>query len=313
MTPTLSKHPAYYEELAAVTRKLREAAPLIHCITNPISINQCANAILAVGGRPMMAEHPAEVAEITKTAGALVLNLGNITDARMASMPIAAKTANEYGIPIVLDAVGLAGSALRREFTKELLENARMTLIKGNYSEIMTLVEEDYRATGVDAAGDLSEKDMVAACAEAARKYGCMILATGATDILVGRSTDIRTDPTPSSAASSAASPDSPVQTPATTPAAPVTVLIRNGSPMLPTVTGTGCMLGALCGAFLAASPTIYGALTACVVMGIAGERAEAETAGKGTGSFAVSLMDHISTLSAEELAAGLNVTLSVE
>ena len=96
-----------------IRKNLRDRQPLIHCITNPISINQCANAILAVGGRPMMAEHPQEVAEITRTAQSLMLNLGNITDARMESILISAETAQEAGIPFLLDAVGIACSTLR--------------------------------------------------------------------------------------------------------------------------------------------------------------------------------------------------------
>lgn len=289
---------------------------MIHCITNPISINQCANAILAVGGRPMMAEHPAEVAEITRTAGALVLNLGNITAVRMESMPIAARAANEAYIPVVLDAVGLAGSALRRQFVKDLLAICDVQLIKGNYSEIMTLVEEDYRATGVDAAGDLTETRMVEACREASAKYGCMILASGACDILAGSATAADTDPV---ATAGKPAPEPPAATP------PVTFLLRNGTPKLAAVTGTGCMLGALCGAFLAASHSdseftsasagsgataglgpIGAVLTACALMGIAGERAETDTTNKGTGSFAVALMDHISTLNPEDLSQSL-------
>ena len=99
-----------------IRKTVKQTQPLIHCITNPISINQCANGILAIGARPMMAEHPKEVSEITRTAQALMLNLGNITDARMESMLISAKTANEMGIPILLDAVGIACSTLRREY-----------------------------------------------------------------------------------------------------------------------------------------------------------------------------------------------------
>ena len=98
-----------------IRKTVKQTQPLIHCITNPISINQCANAILAVGGRPIMAEHPMEVAEITRTAKALMLNLGNITDARMESIRISAKTATENGIPILLDAVGVTCSQLRRD------------------------------------------------------------------------------------------------------------------------------------------------------------------------------------------------------
>ena len=115
-----------------IRKTVKQNQPLIHCITNPISINQCANAILAIGARPMMAEHPKEVSEITRTARSLMLNLGNITDARMESILISAKTAREQNIPFLLDAVGIACSTLRREYVKELLSTAIPTVIKGN-------------------------------------------------------------------------------------------------------------------------------------------------------------------------------------
>ena len=103
-------------------KESRAKAHLIHCITNPISMNQCANTILALGSKPIMAEHPEEVAEITRTASALLLNLGNISDVRMTSMKISLKEANDKDIPAVLDAVGVSCSALRRRFVSELIK-----------------------------------------------------------------------------------------------------------------------------------------------------------------------------------------------
>ena len=96
------------QRLYEIRKCVYENRPLIHCITNPISIHQCANSVLAVGARPIMAEHPEEVRDITHTANALMLNLGNITDVRMQSMLLSARTAKEKGIPAVLDAVGVA-------------------------------------------------------------------------------------------------------------------------------------------------------------------------------------------------------------
>ena len=123
---------------------IRRKQALIHCITNPISMTQCANAVLAMGARPMMAEHPEEVEEITATAGALLLNLGNISDVRMEAMRRSLKTAKKYQIPVVLDAVGVACSALRRTFAMELLAEAAVTIVKGNYSEITALCDSAY-------------------------------------------------------------------------------------------------------------------------------------------------------------------------
>ena len=101
-------------DLLAIKRKVKEEKPLIHCITNHISINDCANAVLAVGAKPIMAEHPAEVSEITASSKALAINLGNINDTRMKSILLSGKTAFENNIPAIIDIVGVACSSLRR-------------------------------------------------------------------------------------------------------------------------------------------------------------------------------------------------------
>ena len=196
-----------------IRKTVRQTQPLIHCITNPISINQCANGILAIGARPMMAEHPKEVSEITRTAQALMLNLGNITDVRMESMLICAKTAKEMGIPILLDAVGIACSTLRREYIRELLNTATPTVIKGNYSEIQALFRDSYRCTGVDADSGLDIHTVDQAAVSLARSLGTVILASGKVDIV----TDGK-----------------------------CLYHIHNGTPLLSQVTGTGCLQGAL-------------------------------------------------------------------
>ena len=128
-------------DLSGMLDTLRRRSPLIHAITNPISITQCANAVLALGCRPIMAEHPGEVEEITATASALLLNLGNITDVRMESMARSARTARQNGIPITLDAVGAACSRLRRNYARQLMEASAPAVLKGNYAEIVALTD----------------------------------------------------------------------------------------------------------------------------------------------------------------------------
>ncbi len=242
--------------------KVRGRSPLIHCITNPISINQCANAILSCGGRPIMAEHPGEVEEITATAGALLLNLGNITDARMESMPIAAAAAEKAGIPWVLDAVGAACSSLRRRFIASLLNSGVPSLIKGNYSEIMALWQPDYSSSGVDADGSLKTEFMVKIAAGLASRMGTMVLASGAADIVTDGSK---------------------------------TLLIKNGTPQLGSVTGTGCLLGALCACALSVEQDISAPAAAAALLGISGEAAATDL---GPGSFMTGLMDAIYAVS---------------
>ena len=257
--------------VSKILADVRRQQPLIHCITNPISIHQCANAILAVGGRPMMAEHPQEVAEITQTARSLMLNLGNITDARMQSIRISAETAVKTHIPILLDAVGVACSRLRRNYIQELLSVLTPTVIKGNYSEVYALYQDTYCCSGVDADASL-DIQMIDRCAVSlAREKNTILLASGKVDVL----TDGKR-----------------------------LVHIHNGTPQLSAVTGTGCMQGALCATYLSADRSIDGVITACAMLGISGEKSQTP---RGSGTFFVNLMDSLSTLNAEDICANIN------
>ena len=247
---------------------LKEKHPLIHCITNPISINQCANAILAVGARPMMAEHPAEVSVITGNAGAVLLNLGNLTDVRMESMRISASEAEKKGIPFVLDVCGAACLSNRRDYSMELIGAHCPSVIKGNYSEVRALCDPAYRASGVDAEA-VSGSEAIRAARMLAEKYHTTVLASGKTDIVTNGEK---------------------------------VILCHNGTAQLATITGTGCMQGAICAAFLAAADTaMEAAVAATVMLGVCGELAETE---KGSGSFGVNLLDALSTVSDAEILA---------
>ncbi|MBQ8766394.1 MAG: hydroxyethylthiazole kinase [Clostridia bacterium] len=245
---------------------VKDNNPLIHCITNPISINQCANTVLSVGARPIMAEHPKEVSEITKTTDALMLNIGNITDVRMESITISAKTAVENNIPFVFDVVGVACSEMRRKFATDLIEKYPPSIVKGNYSEIKALCSYDYKSAGVDSDGELNIESISKEALNLAQKYNCIVLASGKTDIV----TDGQR-----------------------------LVYVKNGTSQLARITGTGCMLGALCAVYLSANKDIHSAITACVVLGICGELSRTE---KGNGTFMVNLMDILSTLTDNDI-----------
>lgn len=249
-------------KIGKIRRAVSEKKPLIHCITNPISINQCANAILAVGAMPIMAEHPREVREITETADALLLNLGNITDARMEAMLISAKRAEEKNIPTILDAVGVACSALRREYALGLIEASAPTVIKGNYSEIKALCEEEYHSAGVDADTSLDVDSVRALSVRLARRYGSVILATGKKDIITDGERAI---------------------------------YINNGAEAMSSVTGTGCMLGALSAVFMTAEKSIDAIAASAAFFGICGELSVTE---KGSGTYMTNLMDNLSAVS---------------
>ena len=201
-----------------------------------------------------------------------MLNLGNITDVRMESIRISAETAVQTGIPLVLDAVGIACSQLRRSYTCKLLSALTPTLIKGNYSEIYALYRDSYHTSGVDADISLDIPSMDRCVVSLARERNTIILASGKVDILSDGKRLVH---------------------------------IHNGTPQLSAVTGTGCMLGALCAAYLSVERSIDAAIAACAMLGISGEKSQTP---KGNGTFFVNLMDSLSTLSAEDLCANIKL-----
>ncbi len=243
-----------------------QTKPLIHCITNPISINQCANAILAIGAKPIMAEHPREALEITRTADSLMLNIGNITDARMEAMPISLREAIRKNIPVVLDVVGFACSSLRKKFVQKLLKETVPTVIKGNYSEIFAMYNEKYNSSGVDADSSLSEENAEKAAVSLARKYNTIILATGRKDIV----TDGKR-----------------------------LIYINSGTEQLSSVTGTGCMLGALCASYLAMDNSLDSVIYACALLSISGELSETPS---GNATFMQRLMDRLTVITKADI-----------
>lgn len=277
-------------QLEPILTYIQQEAPLIHCITNPISINDCANILLAIGARPIMAEHPDEVAEITAIAKGLALNLGNITDARMASMKISAGTAKDKGIPFVLDLVGLSCSRLRQKYAKELLQIAVPDIIKGNISELRTLLGlPTTPGMGVEA----GQKEMVTQenaleyariFQKQAREYHTILLATGPIDLVVSSEE---------------------------------AYIIANGSNALASITGTGCMNNVLAGACLAgvhgissqATNNTLAAILSCLLLGIAGENIQDIYLNQGPGSFHYSLMDSISQLTPQTIAKQCHIT----
>ncbi len=279
-------------ETSDILKELKEKEPLIHCITNPISMTQCANTVLALGAKPIMAEHPAEVCEITASAKALLLNLGNISDIRIEAMVKAYETATAEGIPVVIDAVGTACSSLRRKFALRLLEDrenrgedsikqGQVLVVKGNYSEIIALNDESYKGKGVDADRNLTPKEVIQAASKIAENYGIVILATGEIDIVTDGNS---------------------------------VFYIKNGTGVMGAITGTGCMLGALVATFLAGD-SAKGSKTCALsaaAFGIAGELAEdnlfSEKGKVGSGSFFVSLLDEISFLTDEKIQERMKV-----
>jgi hydroxyethylthiazole kinase len=223
--------------------------------------------MLAVGAKPIMAEHPLEVAEITAAAKSLGVNLGNITDNRMKSMLISGKTAFEKKIPQVIDLVGVGCSKLRLDYAKEYILECHPNVIKGNMSEIKAICGMKSNSKGIDVGVcDIVREENVDESIEMLRtlslRTGAVIAVTGVVDMITN-GTD--------------------------------TYLITNGCEMLSTVTGTGCMVTSLIASYISSGNILEGTLLAIVLMGICGELSQHA---KGTGSFRMELIDHMFSIS---------------
>jgi len=271
--------------IAMLSRTVREQRPLVHCITNYVTVNDCANALLAVGAAPVMADDIEEGAEIAGLAQAVVLNIGTLNRRTLASMVAAGQCASALGRPVVLDPVGAGASRMRTEAAWTLLRDVRVSVVRGNLSEVKALLGEAAVTRGVDAAEeDIRGEGVCGAAAAAnalARRSGAVVAVTGATDVVAdGR--------------------------------AEYTLAVRNGHPLLARMTGSGCMLTAVTGAFCAVAPEqIFRAVAAALgAMGLAGEQAaaRAERDGGGTGSFRVWLIDALSRMDEAALAGGMKL-----
>ncbi len=259
---------------------VRAKAPLIHNITNYVTVNDCANVLLACGGSPIMADDKNEVGEITAICGGLNINIGTLNSRTIDAMVIAGKTANKLGHPVVLDPVGAGASALRTNTALRLLEEIRFSVIRGNISEIKTLAGSSAATQGVDAnvADKVTEENLDSAIALAkafAKKTGSVIAITGAIDIVCDSKK---------------------------------AYIIRNGHPMMSAVTGTGCMLSAVTAAYVTANPDrpLEAAAAAVCVMGLAGEIAR-ERLGEldGNSSYRNYIIDAIYRMTPEGLDQG--------
>ena len=263
-------------------QKIKEKNALTHCITNSVTINDCANAVLAIGGSPFMAEDAEELEEVVTIADVLVINIGKLSKNQIESMRISAEAANKTNTPIVLDPVGVGVTELRNKTTLDLIENYDITTIRGNISEIKAIaklvgiLDESNTAKGVDVnIDDIITEDNLKANGDLicslANKLNTTILASGPIDILSDGET---------------------------------TIAINNGDDMMPLITGSGCMLSSIVGSCVGGSDPLYGSLIAILAMNIAGEKARAKVDEKdeGTGSFRTYLIDYLYKTNSESL-----------
>ena len=246
---------------------VRQQKPLVHHITNYVTVNDCANICLAIGGSPIMADDINEVKDIAAISSSLVLNMGTLNERTVLSMVAAGIKANEMNIPVVFDPVGAGASTFRNETALMLLDKIKFSIIRGNLSEIRFLLENHSKTKGVDVSAEDLDSDATTIVKECAKKLGCVIACTGKVDVISDGEN---------------------------------TIFIKNGTEMLSDVTGTGCMCTTLVGAFCGANSDMLISATAGVLgMAIAGEIAREKAGEIGLGSFRVEIINAISKMDA--------------
>jgi len=266
-------------EFEKALAQVREKKPLVQCITNFVTVNDCANIILASGGSPTMASHPLEVEEAIAGVQSLVCNMGAID--KIDSIILAGKAANRLGKPVVLDPVGAGSTQLRRDTVKRLLEEVHFAVIRGNASEIRYLAGQQTTGSGVDVSSldEVTEDNLAAAvamAAELAGKLNTVIAISGKTDVISDGKTSC---------------------------------VLRNGCATMSRITGSGCMLTSLIGAFCGAcGNSFFATCSAMAAMGVSGEIADAKRLRNGTGNatFRNDLIDAVFNLTQEQLKKGV-------
>ncbi len=267
-----------------ILENVKVKAPFVHSITNYVTVNDCANMILACGASPIMADDIHEVEEITSLCNSLVVNLGTLNERTIESMIAAGKKANELNHPVILDPVGAGASKLRTATAMKLLQEIKVDVIRGNASEIKCISQGTASTKGVDAGQEdkITEDNLEAAVTSAkqlAERTKAIIVITGVIDIVTdaGRA-----------------------------------YILRNGTPVMSRITGTGCMLSAVIGAVCAANPDnlLDAAAAGVAMMGICGEQAYERMIARqeGTASFRVHLIDAMGNMDVERLNQAVRV-----
>ena len=272
-------------------KNVKENAPLTFCITNFVTVTDCANAALAIGASPIMSNGAEEGGEIVNIASALVINIGTLSKSQNELMRNSANQAKEIGKPIIFDPVGAGVSGLRNDMTKEIVENYPLALVRGNMSEIKAITQlinldlnetKDAAGKGVDVAeSDIISKDTLEANAlivkELAKELNTVVIASGPIDIISNGEKTFGLD---------------------------------NGDEMMPLITGSGCMLTTIIGSYVGANDALTGGITACTLMTVAGENAAdyVRENNLGTGSFRTLLIDNLYKLTAEDLVERANL-----
>jgi hydroxyethylthiazole kinase len=256
------------QDAVKTLEKVRETNPLVHNITNVVVTNFTANGLLALGASPVMAYAKEEVADMAKIAGALVLNIGTLNETEVEAMLIAGKSANEHGVPVIFDPVGAGATRYRTETARKIIREVNVSIIRGNAAEIANVIGESWLIKGVDA-GE-GNGDVVTLAEKAAQQLSTVVAITGKDDVVTDGNT---------------------------------TYVIHNGHPLLTKVTGTGCLVTSVIGAFAAVEKDfLLAAVSALVSYGVAAEVAASQKGEEGPGSFQIAFLNELARVGAEEI-----------
>lgn len=255
---------------------IRQRRPLLHCVSNIVSANDCANLALAIGASPMMAQAAEEMEEITHLSAATVLNTGTPDRERFRVCGICGRTANEIGQPVILDPVGVGASSWRLEQVRALLSEVRPTVLRVNLGEAEALCRQKSREQGVDSVAGADRELRLALARELSERYETAVLLTGEEDLILDEHE---------------------------------VFCVSGGSRLSTRVTGTGCMLSVLCGAFSAVEPeAAKAAALAAAFWKLCAETAERNTAGRGSGTYRTELINAAGLLNSADLALRGNI-----
>jgi hydroxyethylthiazole kinase len=257
---------------ADLLARVRSSRPLVHHITNTVTINDCANITICTGGAPVMTSAPEEAEEMVKAADALVLNIGTISTGQLEAMLVAGSQANRSGIPVILDPVGVGATRFRTDCIARLLYELKIAVLKGNAGEIGVISGIGGTVRGVDSGG--ISQDPIMIVRECACKTGGVVAMSGVIDIVADSNR---------------------------------VFVVENGSPLMGHLSGTGCMASSVTGAFAAVGEDMTIATAAALAtFGRAGERAA--TKAYGPYSFRTALFDELYTLTEDDLASHARV-----
>lgn len=241
-------------------KKMKESTHMIHAIVSPLASNDLANVLLSLNQAPILAEYYKEVYEVTQNSHALLINLGTLNQSKLMGIKEALKSAKENNIPIILDPVGASATKVRLETSLYYLKNYPIKVLKGNYSEIYSIYHKKLTTIGVDAK-NIAKEEIIKICQDLSTMYNTIVVASGKEDIISNGKE---------------------------------TLLLKNGSPLLPKVTGTGCILGGIIAATYSFEENLNAIALAISILNIGAELAIKD---KGMATFKISLLDEISLI----------------